>query len=187
MNSGFARCRSRPGMTNKRASLPVFFERRRVRRIPILTAALEKYRGRAGRQGPDGPADLDASRHRGLSKSDSAASPPFPWRPARGVSGLLRLAPGGLPVSGGPPFLSNWKVRLSTAVGPGGAWQPMTGCRPRRHGGPATRGWRAGTKRLGPLGLRAASPTRRNSPATAPRPASGDADQTPLGHEGRDT
>src|SRR5665213_3769808 len=90
MNSGFARCRSRPGMTNKRASLPVFFERRRVRRIPILTAALEKYRGRAGRQGPDGPADLDASRHRGLSKSDSAASPPFPWRPARGV---LRFAP----------------------------------------------------------------------------------------------
>ena len=27
---------------------------------------------------------------------------------------------------------------------------------------------------------------RRPQPATAPRPASGDADQTPLGHEGRD-
>ena len=48
-----------------------------------------------------GPTDLDASRHRGLSKSEIAASPPNPpleerrrcarlWRPARGV---LRFAP----------------------------------------------------------------------------------------------
>ncbi len=41
--------------------------------------ALKENRGRAGRQGPDGPTGLDASRHRGLSKSfDSAASPPNP-------------------------------------------------------------------------------------------------------------
>ena len=78
----------------------------------------EKYRGRAERQGSGGPAGLDASRHRGLSKSDNAASPPVPGVPRAVFLGLLRSAPGGRPVSGDPPLLDGG--RLSTAAGPGG-------------------------------------------------------------------
>jgi hypothetical protein len=67
-------------------------------------------RARGTRKGPDGPAGLDASRHRGLSKSFLPAFHSFELRrgkpqvrqirrrPARGVSiGLLRNGPGGRP------------------------------------------------------------------------------------------
>jgi len=77
-----------------------------------------------------GPAGLDASRHRGLSKSDSAASPPNPRRPARGVLGLLRLAPGGRPVSGDPPFLANWKAVYPPLWAQAGSVEPVTGAVP---------------------------------------------------------
>ncbi len=57
----------------------------------------------------------------------------------------------------------------------------------KRTGLPAVRGLgvrrarRVGT-RLGPPGPSSASPLQEKFPATAPRPASGDADQTPLGN-----
>ena len=100
-----------------------------------------------------GPAGLDASRHRGLSKSGSAASPPNPRRPARGVCEVCSaLAPGGLTFSGNPAFPYGLSGRLSTALGPGRTRRPVTGrrCPPSR--GPVARGWRAGTTRLGPPG-----------------------------------
>src|SRR5207248_8188963 len=46
----------------------------------------KENRGRAGRLGPDGPTGLDASRHRGLSKSLLVPQVrQIPRRPARGV------------------------------------------------------------------------------------------------------
>jgi hypothetical protein len=75
--------------------------------------------------------------------------------------------------------------RLSTAVDLNDA-QHFRPCGCRSQWGPATHGWRAGTKRLGPPGSNSASSLPPYSPATAPRPASGDAAPTPLGHEGRE-
>jgi len=60
---------------------------------------------------------------------------------------------------------------------------PLTGVPPGRQG-PLRRASAPGPWRLGPPGRCSASPLHRKLPATAPRPASGDADQTPLGSEG---
>jgi hypothetical protein len=68
--------------------------------------SLEKSRGRAGRQGPDGPADLDASQHRGALKSEPQVRR-YQGVPRAMFIGLLRLAPGGLTFSGNPPLLAN--------------------------------------------------------------------------------
>jgi hypothetical protein len=78
MGEGKARVQNRP-----------YSWRRRVRRSP-LPLPPKSTEGARDAKGPGGPTGLDASRHRGLSKSDSAASPPFPRRPARGV---YRFAP----------------------------------------------------------------------------------------------
>ena len=57
---------------------------------------------------------------------------------------------------------------------------PPTG----RHEPAACDGHSPGQARLGPPGPHTASPMQGHVPATAPRPASGDADQTPLGNRG---
>ena len=75
---------------------------------------------------------------------------------------------------------------LSTVEGPGtGGCTPLTGVQPYRPSGPlgATskrRELRGLDRRVGNLRRISDAPV----PATAPRPASGDADQTPLGHGG---
>jgi hypothetical protein len=61
-------------------------------------SASARYRGRAGRQGPDarnvlGPTDLDASQHRGMLKSEITASPPNQGVPRAVFVGLLREGP----------------------------------------------------------------------------------------------
>jgi hypothetical protein len=126
-----------------------------------------------------GPAGLDASRHRGLSKSVIPQVRQTQGVPRAVFIGLLRNAPGGLTFQAFSCSRSAYPP-LWTQVGCG---KPVTGCRHPPSRGPVARGWRAGTKRLGPPGPRAASPARRSSPATAPRPASEDAVQTPLGTE----
>jgi hypothetical protein len=150
----------------------------------FISAAPKMNRGRAGHQGPDGPADLDASRHRGLSKSDSAASPPFPRRPARGV---LRFAPPR------PRWTSRFRRpasplelegRLSTAVGPGRVRRACDRCRSRHHG---ARRRAAGAPGRGGLDRRLGDRRRISSapnrpPPPAPRQKT--LDQTPLGNEG---
>ena len=152
------------------------------------SAALEKNRGRAGRTWvPNGPAGLDASRHRGLSKSGSrrrfaaptskAASPPVPRRPARGV---YRLAPRRFPVVDAYVPCGDLLPLRTRHSGR----HLLTRRRPYRPSGPSTRtpsGPEA--SRLGPPGRVSASPPPRHSPATAPRPVSEDAVQTPLGNE----
>jgi hypothetical protein len=113
-----------------------------------------------------GPTDLDASQHRGMLKSDPpfgglTASPPNPRRPARGVLGLLRIAPGERTISG---FLPRRRGSQSTASGPIPAGLPVVGCRRGHHWGPVAHGRCAGTVRLGPPGRPAASPTERHIP-----------------------
>ncbi len=60
----------------------------------VRSAVLEKNRGRAGRQGPmertRGPRRLATSRR---ARSPITASPPFPWRPARGVCEVCSVSP----------------------------------------------------------------------------------------------
>ncbi len=106
------------------------------------SAARILYRPRAGRspdrrprkeprargtpRGPGGPAGLDASRHRGLSKSDNRKSAKPKASRARCLLGLLRLAPGGLTVSGNPTSSFELAGRLSTAVSPGRAQHMIT-------------------------------------------------------------
>ena len=103
---------------------------------------------------------------------------PVPRRPARGVRGLLRAAPGGLPVSGA--LLR--EERLSTANGPKRCPAHLTvpaaavseaQRRAERH---------AGTVRLGPP--RRGRTSLRPAAATASRPRLQTFDQTPLANEG---
>ena len=184
--SGCPRPRARTGPDMRHR--PYFFARRRVRlssnsiRRPNEGARDAKGPG-ASKFTPNaqtkmlGPTGLDASRHRGVSKPNCRKSAKPKASRARCLIGLLRTAPGGwtfqaLPLPG--------VERLSTAVGPRRAWLPVTG---RRH--PPSRGpWRTagapGRLRLRPPGAPTASPMQAYSPATAPRPASEDAVQTPL-------
>ncbi len=146
-----------------------------------------------------GPTGLDTSRHRGVTPSfaprgASKGKPRGAFRASQGLrksaspkasrARCLRFAPHGprwTYLSGDPPLLANWKAAYPPLSGPGRAGKPVTGCRRRRHGAQ----WRAagapGHMRLGPPGPRIASPMQGHSPATAPRPASEDAVQTPLG------
>ena len=143
----------------RRVLAPLFFIWPGVSRIREAAGPLGN-RGRTGRQGPGalkstqcaqtsmlGPADLDASRHRGLSKSVIAASPPVPRRPARDV---FRFAPRR------PRRADNFYPPL------------VTPCR----GAGSSAAWTAGPRRC--------ISSEASFPATAPRPASEDADQTPL-------
>jgi hypothetical protein len=121
------------------------------------------------------------TRLRSLRSCDGqAASPPNPRRPARGV---CRLAPRRSPVLGRLNALS----ATCTVEDPGpwaGASDQHRLCRPSVVG-PRRNVDAPEASRLGPPGRSAASPAKRHSPATAPRPASEDAVQTPLGM-GRD-
>ncbi len=74
--------------------------------------------------------------------------------------------------------------RLSTASGPGRVRPACDRLPAPPSRDPATCGWHAGTARLGPPGGETTPHLRRPRPATAPRPASGDADQTPLATRG---
>ena len=160
---------------------PCFLRRGVRRNLNSDCAFLEKTEGARNATGPGGPTHLDASRHRGLSKS-IIASPPSPWRPARGVLGLLRSAPGGRAVSGCLRYRRRTYPPLRAQTAPGKSGHAGN----HRQWGPVTRGRRAGTERLGPPGGYRCRISDIPFPATAPRPASGDADQTPLVSKGRD-
>ena len=147
--------------------------RRRVRRSPT-SAALERTEGARDAKGPDGPADLDASRHRGLSKSDSAASPPNPRRPAHGV---FRFAPRN------PRWADIVTHRLRASSAPERLTPLLGGVAPcGRHIAQVATCRVAGLRAAWTAGGLMVPHLRHPAPATAPRPASGDADQTPLGH-----
>ena len=75
--------------------------------------------------------------------------------------------------------------RLSTAAGPDGAKRTFDRLPAPPSRGRAMHGWCAGTVRLGPPMRKRASYFQRSARATAPRPTSEDADQTPLANEGR--
>jgi len=155
----------------------------------------DKNRGRAGRQRSRahssprkarkqkvlGPADLATSRQRGVSKSVKPQVRQTQGVPRAVFLGLLRSAPGGLTFQA-VSCARHAYPPLEAQVGSGKACDRP----PARHHGAR---WRAvgapGQMRLGPPGRLAASPAWRHSPATAPRPASEDAVQTPLG-KGRD-
>jgi hypothetical protein len=175
--------------SNSQASSPVLFGRRRVRPLPSsLSAALERSRGRAGRcrvrahsslrrvrkRKVLGPAGLDASRHRGLSNPARllAETRPPQVRQSLGVPravfiGLLRIAPGGLTVSGDPASLLDWKAAYPPLIEP--KWCPALPTVPAANVGGArvARGQRAGTKCGLDRRIRencAASPTPPNRP-----------------------
>jgi hypothetical protein len=155
---------------------PEFLDRRRDRlQCELLPPARKRTEGARGARGPDGPTGLDASRHRGLSKSlCRAASPP---NPKASRARCLRFAPRRSPVVERLGALE----RLSTVED-----QP---CAPTpADKAPALSAVRAldATRCAGSCAAWTAGAKRRISdarrfPATAPRPASGDADQTPLG------
>jgi len=99
----------------------------------------------------------------------------FPGAPRAVFEGLLRAAPGGLTVSGAPP----WRLRrLSTASGPNGCPAHLTVPAAVASGAQWRAERHAGTTRLGPP-LRGCA-SEHPATATAPRPAPEDADQTPL-------
>ena len=167
---------------------PLLFGRRGVRRrLPPAARSRNRTEGARDAKGPKRtrrPRCLAASRRppsRRHAREVKSASPPFPRRPARGVYRLAPHGPRWTDLSGDPPLLSNWKAAYPPLSGPGRAGKPVTGRRCRHHGAQ----WRAagapGHMRLGPPGPRIASPMQGHSPATAPRPVSEDAVQTPLG------
>jgi hypothetical protein len=77
--------------------------------------------------------------------------------------------------------------RNTPSLGPGNsAGDALTGSPAYWPSGPSACGWARQNRRgLDRRALHRISDAS-HSPATAPRPASGDADQTPLGHKGRD-
>jgi hypothetical protein len=110
-------------------------------------------------KGRNGPAGLDASRHRGVSKSELPQVRQNPRRPARGVLRFAPQRPRWTSISG---FLHYWRA-------------PNHRLRPAAWAGRDVRG----------LDRRALVPHLRHqvhSPATAPRPLS-EMLQTPLGNE----
>jgi hypothetical protein len=118
-------------------------------------------------RGPGGPTGLDASRHRGLSKSDSAASPPFPRRPARGVYRFAPRRPRWSSVRHATPS----RGRNTPPLGPGNsAGDALTGSPAYRPSGPAACGWarqdRRGLDRRGVMAphLRRPHPGHRSPP-----------------------
>jgi len=144
-------------------------------------------------RGPIGPTGLDASRHRGLSKSlcltarsgsnDRQGKPQV--RQTLGVPravfiGLLRALPGGRTATQGRNLRVTFHRWGPQAVGDAPVTGAISAARPSQASGRAV-----GTPdaaRLGPPGPHSASPLQGHVPATASRPASGDADQTPLGN-----
>jgi hypothetical protein len=100
------RCAWRPSpLSTRHDSSPVFFAAPgKPYSISFPRGPETKCEGARDAKGPEGPTDLDASRHRGLSKSDRAASPPDPRRPARGVSRLAPHRPRWTDLSGAASF-----------------------------------------------------------------------------------
>ena len=141
-------------------------------------------------RGPNGPTDLDASQHRGMLKSGPPSrrfGAPTGIRksaqPKASRARCFRFAPCR------PRWTSHFRQPasplelegcLSTAAGPGRAGEPVTGCRHRHHGAQRRAAGTPGRRGLDRREGNFAPHLRRPLPATAPRPASGDADQTPL-------
>jgi hypothetical protein len=76
------------------------------------------------------------------------------WRPARGVCRLALHRPRWTSHFRQPASPFELEGCLSTAVGPDRTGSLVTGCQPDHHGDPAAHGRCAGTKQLGPPGLR---------------------------------
>jgi hypothetical protein len=162
-------CRVKPGNDlgerSRRTTSPMFFGRPRAgpRRNPFrlrsdelrrLSAHPRENRGRAGRQGPDGPTDLDASQHRGMLKSFVRL------RSERATTGKPQvrqdtLASRARCVLKSPPRRPRW-TNLSGIPPSRVAYPPLRGSRRDIGFGhqilrlgmaeaPVTRGWRAGT------------------------------------------
>ncbi len=150
--------------------------------------ALEKEpRARGTPLGPNGPARLGASRHRGALNGPACSHRRAPQvRQSQGVPRAVfgRFAPHGprwTYLSGNLPYgsLPIHRCRAQTD-----ADLPATGCRLRPSPGPrGARLARRDTCGLDRRAVRIASPMHSHSPATAPRPVSEDAEQTPLGNE----
>src|SRR6185503_686587 len=176
----------------RHASSPLFFGRPGVSRIPTSLRRLpEKAEGARDAKGPTGPADLDASRHRGWSKSGpptllpaTAGKPQV--RQTQGVPravfiDLFRSAPGGLPVSGalaflaigGPPIHRCGPKRGGQAVTARHS-PPPRGSSDARIGGP-------GRKRLRPPAVSAHLRCHFIPRPPLPTPHLETLDQTPLG------
>ena len=172
---------------------PLLFGRRRVTPVFQTARSRNENRGRAGRPGPNGPARLGTSRHqapsarasrrcggkrpRAFRASQGHASPPVPRRPARGVYRFAPHGPRWTYLSGNLPY---------GAAYPPLAAQTMPGTSDRAappSAGP--RGARLARRDTCGLDRRAVQriSAARHSPATAPRPVSEDAVQTPLGNE----
>ena len=125
-----------------------------------------------------GPSDPRTSTPRDIEACRSPIVPQVRRRngvPRAVFEGLLRIAPGGQTFY--PP--------LEGFFGAGGTYSPFGKSRPCGRRIAQVAACRAtGTSAAWTAGGLLAPHLRRPTLATAPRPASGDADQTPLGHEG---
>ncbi len=149
-------------MTIGQAPSPVFFVRPRGSRRVLPPAP---SRGRAGRQGSNrthGPRRLATSRLVEVLNCRKSAKPKASR--ARCFLGLLRSAPGGLTVSGGPSYESPPIHRCRPKRCPAHLTVPaavVSGARRRAAGAPGRSG-------LDRRAVASASPPPRHSPATAP-------------------
>jgi hypothetical protein len=146
----------------------VFFDRRRVRRIPNRRSRkVSRARGTPGSgrtRGPSTPRDIEVCRSpnsRKYAVSMASRARCFRFAPSR-PRWTARFRQ--------PAFPLELAGRLSTAVGPGRVRQTCDRLLVPPSRGPATRGWRAGTKRLGPpVGIGAASPAPPTGHRLPPR------------------
>ena len=130
------------GLRSRRASSPVFFTAPGRPSLIVRRAAPKKSRGRAGRQGSKrtrGPRHLAASRRAEvritrlrsceLRRASRKSAQPKASR-ARCLEVCSASPPGGLPVSGDPPLLSNWKAAYPPLWAQVGSGEPVTGAVP---------------------------------------------------------
>ena len=125
--NGVNRCRLAQDMRHRPYSLAGPGE------AAVQLAGPSTSRGRAGRQGPEGPTGLDTSRYRGLSKP-VAASPPKPKASrARGLR-FPPYRPRWTYLSGNHPLLPDCRPPIHRFRLRSGSAKPATGCRSRHRG-----------------------------------------------------
>ena len=175
--------KARKTIRQAQAPSPVFFVEAPSRPVVLVSCRPLPTEGARDARGPKGPTGLDASRHRGLSKRLLVPQ----VRQTQGVPrAVFEACSAPSPVVGRSSRSPEEPVRDSPPLKPGhsaGGHADWTTGPPAvrglgvrdRHAG-IMRGWTAGDRRHISDACR--------FPATAPRPASGDADQTPLGNGG---
>ena len=136
---------------------PVFFAERRVARLLFPPAFRIKTEGARDARGPRGPADLDASRHRGLSKSVKPQVRQTQGVPRAVFIGLLREVPGSRALTCSTATSTDEDQALGQRTSDKSSAVPAVRALDAPSRAP-------GLLRLGPPGRLAASPAKRHSP-----------------------